>query len=380
MSVARVPFYDLAAQTAELRPALDAAIAAVLDHGRYIKGPEVAAFEREFAAYCGVAFCTGCSNGTSALHTALEAAAISPGAEVIVPSHTFIATAESVLHAGAIPIFADIDEDSMLLSPSAVEAAITPRTEAIVPVHLYGCPADMDALLAVADRHGLLVIEDAAQAQGAKYRGARVGSLGAAAAFSFFPGKNLGAFGDAGAVTTAHRELHEAAAKFVDHGRRSKYEHDSFGTNYRLDTLQAAILRVKLAKLDEWNARRAARVAEYRARLSAEPFASLGLAMQEPPEGAESANHLFVVRVANRERVQSELTARGIETGIHYPVPCHLQPAAQSLPYAMPSLPETERAAREVLSLPLSPHMTAVQVGLVCDALAEVLTSHRSLV
>ncbi|MDX2176540.1 MAG: DegT/DnrJ/EryC1/StrS family aminotransferase [Candidatus Sumerlaeia bacterium] len=368
-----IPFLDLAAQTDEVRAELNAALAAVLEHGRYIKGPEVGEFECAFSQYCGVPYCVGASNGTSALHAALHCLGVGPCDEVIVPSHTFIATVESVLLAGARPVFADIRRDTMLLDAGAAAAAITEHTAAIVGVHLYGLPVDADRLGSLCATEELLFVEDAAQAHGARWRGRRTGGLGAAAAWSFFPGKNLGALGDAGGVTMRDPALHERVRRYVDHGRDTKFTHSEIGTNYRLDTLQAALLSVKLRRLDAWNARRRELAAHYRAILSQEPFRSVPVRLQEVPAEAEHAYHLFVVRVRDRDHVREEMLKRGVETGLHYPVPCHLQPALEHLGYGHGSLPETEAAAAEILSLPMFPHMTNAQVERVCDALRQSL-------
>lgn len=371
MSQHPVAFADLKAQHEEVRQEIDAAISRVRQHGQFIKGPEVAAFEKAFAHYCEASRCIGASNGTSALHAALRSAGIGPGDEVIIPSHTFMATVESVRHCGATPVFADIEEGTMLLDAMAVKAAITPRTRAVVPVHLYGLMADMDSLGALAERHGLMLIEDAAQAHGASWRGRRAGSVGLAASFSFFPSKNLGAMGDAGAVTTNDPALADRCARYVDHGRDSKYTHLDEGTNYRLDTMQAAILLAKLPRLDAWNEGRRRAAALYREVLSSEPFASLPVRLQAVPDEAVHVYHLFVVRVAQRDRVIEQLAMRGIATGIHYPVPCHLQRAAFDLGCAAGSLPVTERVASEIISLPMHPHLSPSEVERVCDALRE---------
>jgi len=378
MALNRVPFADLKLQTQELQSEIDSAIAAVMSHGQFIKGPEVAVFEKAFAAYCEADFCIGASNGTSALHAALHSAGIHGDHEVIIPAHTFMATVESVRQCGAKPIFADIDAASMLIDPASVESKVTPRTRAIVPVHLYGCPVEMDRLNAIAERFGLIVIEDAAQAHGARWKGRRIGSIGTAATFSFFPSKNLGAFGDAGGVTTNDNALAERCARYVDHGRDSKYTHAEDGTNYRLDTLQAAVLLTKLLKLDQWNDARQRIAARYIEILSQEPFTSAEVRWQVPPDGAEPVYHLFVVRVPYRDQVITNLTKLGIGTGIHYPVPCHVQRAARDLECPAGSLPVTERVANEIISLPMYPHMTMDQVEIVCEALKESIHAGAS--
>jgi len=373
-SVPRHPFLNLAALTASVQGDIDAAIGRVVGHHKFINGPERGGFERAWAGYCGVAEAAGTSSGTSALTALLRCDGIGRGDEVILPSHTFIATAESVLEAGATPVFADIDPGTMLLDAGAVEAVVTPRTAAVVGVHLYGCPVEWDALDRVAGRSGLALYEDAAQAHGAEWKGRRAGSLGRGAAFSFFPGKNLGAFGDAGAITTDDLELAAKCRAFVNHGRQSKFAHDFVGTNARLDTIQAAVLLAKLPHLDGWNARRREVAREYASALGTEEFASRGVRMQRIPEGALSSFHLFVVRVpGDREAVRQALRARGVETGVHYPLPTHLQPAMEPWSGGEGSLPETERAAGEIISLPMCPMMKPGDAADVCAILGEVL-------
>ncbi len=369
------PFLDLK----KLHKALDVQIRAAMDrvlaHGRFINGPEVGEFEEKWNAYCASKAAIGASNGTSALHAALAAIGVGPDDEVILPSHTFVATAESVRLAGARPVFAEIDEAAMLIDPAAIEPLITPRTRAIVPVHLYGAPADMDPINEIACRHEIPVIEDAAQAHGAVYKTRKAGALGLAAAFSFFPGKNLGAFGDGGAVTTLDEELGRKISRYVNHGREAKYEHIEMGTNYRLDTLQAAILLVKLEHLENWNERRRSVAARYVQVLSSEPFDSHPVPFQQIPAGCSSAYHLFEIRVADRDRVQAELKKRGVMTGIHYPIPCHLQPSMAGFSAGRGSLPVTERVADEVLSLPMCPTMEPDDAEEICEILKGVLFS-----
>lgn len=375
MSAARIPFVDLAPQIALLQPELEAAFRRVLAHGRFILGPECRDFERAFAAACGTRFCAGASNGTAALHAALHAVGVRRGDEVITTPHTFIATAEAIRHCGARPVFADVDPDTMLLDPKSVASAITPRTRAIVPVHLYGCPADLGTFAALSKRTGIPLIADAAQCHGATYRGRPVDDFSLAASWSFFPGKNLGAFGDAGAVTTNDEALAKAVSIYTNHGRDTKYLHRVDGTNYRFDTLQAALLLVKLPHLAAWTRARQHLAARYRALLDTPDFRELGVRLQALPEGAESVHHLMVVRIPHREEVAHRLAAQGIECGIHYPVPLHLQPALAHLGGHEGMFPHAEAAAAEVLSLPLYPEMPEDRVEIVCNELKSTLQS-----
>jgi dTDP-4-amino-4,6-dideoxygalactose transaminase len=349
-----VPFLDLHAAYAELRAGIDAAVARVLDSGHYVGGPEVEGFESAFAAYCDARECIGVGNGLDALRLALVAMQVGPGDEVIVPSNTFIATWLAVEQVGATPVPVEPDPSTCNIDPARIEAAIGPRTKAIVPVHLYGQPADLDPILAVARRHGLKVIEDAAQAQGARYRGRRIGAHGDAVCWSFYPGKNLGALGDAGAITTDDPALAERLRMLRNYGSRTKYVHELAGTNSRLDPIQAAILAVKLERLDDWNARRADIAAAYRDALKDAP-----LVLPAVPEWAEPAWHLFVVRHGARDALQRALEAEGVATLIHYPTPPHRQGAFASMRDR--SLPISERIHREVLSLPIGPHLSAAQ-------------------
>jgi dTDP-4-amino-4,6-dideoxygalactose transaminase len=367
--VTTVPFTDLAAMTREIWPSIEPDYMACLLGAGYIGGPAVATFERDWAAYCGADHAVGVANGTDALQLSLTALGIGAGDEVIVPSNTFVATAAAVVRAGATPRFADVSDDTLLMTPETFRAAITPRTRAVMIVHLYGQMPDMAALLAVASNAGILVIEDAAQAHGAEWAGRRAGSFGAAACFSFYPGKNLGAFGDAGAVVTSRPEIADRVRALANHGRShgsSHYEHEVVGTNSRLDTLQAIALSGKLARLDAWTHRRIELAGRYRDQLSGTGLKLVGVA-----PAARHVYHLFVVRLAERDRVRVELGRRGIQTGVHYPVPCHLQPPLQR--FATGPLPVAEQAAQELLSLPLFPHMTNDQVDVVCDVLGHLL-------
>jgi dTDP-4-amino-4,6-dideoxygalactose transaminase len=368
-----VPFLDLQAPYRELRDEIDGAVHRVLERGWYVLGEEVQGFEAEFAAYCGSAHCVGISNGLDALQLVLRAWGIGPGDEVIVPSHTFIATWLAVTYVGATPVPVEVDPSTYNLDPARIEAAVTPRTRAVAAVHLYGQPADMAAIGAVAERHGLRVLEDAAQAQGARLHGRRAGALGHAAAWSFYPGKNLGALGDAGAVTTDDGELAERVRLLANYGSARKYEHVAQGVNARLDELQAAVLRVKLPVLDQWNERRA-RVAER----YFEAFADRPLGLPSVADGAESAWHLFVVRSTQRDALQARLAAAGVHTLVHYPTPPHRQQAyADFAPNERGGdrWPLATRIASEVLSLPIGPHVTDEQVEAVIGAVRQATSA-----
>jgi dTDP-4-amino-4,6-dideoxygalactose transaminase len=358
-----VPFTDLAAMTREIRATIDQNWAQLLESSAFIGGQAVEEFEAAWADYCGVGHAIGMANGTDALQLTLTALGIGAGDEVIVPANTFVATAEAVVLAGATPRFADVSSETLLLTAADLEAAITRRTRAVIVVHLYGQMPDMDALCRAASRAGVVLIEDAAQAHGATWNGRRAGSFGRAACFSFYPGKNLGAFGDAGAVVTGDAVLAERLRRLRDHGRArgSRYRHVVVGTNSRLDALQAVVLTAKLARLDTWNEARRAITTRYRA-----VFASGPARLVHEAAGARGVHHLAVVRVPGRAMVQQRLAAAGIESGIHYPVPCHRQ--APYRRFANGPLPVAEAAAGEVLSLPMFPHMSDAQVVAVCDA------------
>jgi dTDP-4-amino-4,6-dideoxygalactose transaminase len=362
-----VPFLDLHAAYLELRTEIDSAVARVLQSGHYIGGPEVERFEADFARYCEAAECIGVGNGLDALRLVLQAMDIGAGDEVIVPSNTFIATWLAVAQVGAVPVPVEPDPATFNIDPARIEAAITVRTRAIIPVHLYGQPADLDPILSLARRHGLRVIEDAAQAQGARHRGRRIGAHGDAVCWSFYPGKNLGALGDAGAVTTDDTDLAGRLRMLRNYGSRAKYVHEMAGVNSRLDPLQAAVLGVKLAHLDEWNARRRAIAAGYLAALPAR-----ALVLPTVPQWAEPAWHLFVVRHPDRDALHRRLAQIGVGTLIHYPVAPHRQGAFAAM--AGLSLPISERLHREVLSLPIGPHMGAAQAARVIEAVAEAVT------
>jgi dTDP-4-amino-4,6-dideoxygalactose transaminase len=348
-----IPFLDLHAAYAELRPEIDAAYRRVMDSGWYILGAEVEAFEQEFAAYCGVRHGIGVGNGLDALHLILRAAGIGPGDEVIVPANTFIATWLAVSYAGANVVPVEPDPASFNLTADGAAAAITPRTRALMPVHLYGAPAAMEPLCQLAARHGLLLIEDAAQAHGAYYKGRRTGSLGHAAAFSFYPAKNLGAFGDGGAVTMDDDDLADKLRALRNYGSQVKYQNEVQGYNSRLDPIQAAFLRAKLTVLDEWNRRRKEVARRYRDGLAGLP----GLTLPPIPEEADPVWHLFVIRHPRRDALQHALTENGIGTVIHYPVPPHLSGAYRMSCWKEGTFPITEEMARTVLSLPIGPHL-----------------------
>ena len=363
-----VPFVNLARQIERLRPDLISAFEAVLDSRAFIKGAHTAAFETAFAQALSVPHAVGCSNGTTALALALEAAGIGPGDEVIVPTLTFIATAEAVCHVGATPVFCDVDPDSFTISPDDLLRHLTPRTRAVIPVHLYGTPANMDAILSIADDKRLVVIEDCAQAHLATHRGQMVGTLGNAGTFSFFPGKNLGALGDAGMVTTTSPELAAAVAKLADHGRVSKYEHDQIGYNNRLDGLQAAFLSVKLPHLAEWTERR-----RHIARYYDQRLRPAGVRTIVPPANSAPVYHLYVIGVEDRSAVAAHLAAAGVETGVHYPIPLHLQPAFRGM-QGMGPLPNAEWAAAHLLSLPICGEITDSEAAFVCDCVLDAIS------
>jgi dTDP-4-amino-4,6-dideoxygalactose transaminase len=364
-----IPFTDLASMSQEIWPEIEADYLASLFNADFVGGSAVETFERDWAAYCGTRHGVGVANGTDALELAMTALGIGPGDEVIVPANTFIGTAAAVVRVGAEPRFADVSDDTLLLTPATLTAAITSRTRAVIVVHLYGQVADMDAVMATADEHGLLVVEDAAQAHGAEWRGRRAGSFGAAGCFSFYPGKNLGAFGDAGAVVTSRPEVADRVRALANHGRvggSAHYEHIFVGRNSRMDALNAIALSGKLARLDAWNARRQAIADRYRTRLC-----GTGVRLTGTAPGAFNVYHLLVGRIPDRDRVRGMLHERGIQTGVHYPVPCHRQPPLRR--FADGPLPVAEQAAAELVSLPMFPHLKDKHVDVVCDVLAEAV-------
>ena len=366
-----IPFLDLRAQYRQIKPEIDAAIARVVDSAQFILGPEVAAFEERFAAYCGVKYCVALNSGTSALHLALLAAGIGAGDEVITVSMTFVATTAAILYCGAKPVFVDIDPDSWTMDANLIEAAVTPRTKAILPVHLHGLVADMDPILAIARRHGLAVIEDAAQSHGAGYKGRNAGSIGDIGCFSFYPGKNLGAYGEGGALTTNDDEVAKMARSLRSHGESKRYLHKYVGYNYRMEGIQAAVLNVKVKYLEQWTAKRQACAETYRQLL-----AGAKVRLLEDSPDAECIYHLFVAYVEDRDQVRAELEDLGVQTAVHYPVPVHMQEAFSYLGTSPTSLPFTKRACEQVLSMPLFPEMTEEQVAYAAHTLVEVVARH----
>ncbi|NMM81605.1 erythromycin biosynthesis sensory transduction protein eryC1 [Acidovorax sp. SRB_14] len=358
-----IPFLDLGAAYRELQTEIDSAVGRLLASGWYIGGPEVDAFEDEFAAYCGATHAVGVANGLDALQLALRAMDVGPGDEVIVPSNTYIATWLAVSQCGATPVPVEPDARTFNIDPALIEAAITPRTKVILPVHLYGQPADMAPILAIARKHGLRVLEDGAQAHGARYKGQRLGAHGDAVAWSFYPGKNLGAMGDGGAVTTNDPQIADRIRVLRNYGSRVKYVNEVQGYNSRLDPLQAAILCVKLAHLDEWNARRSAIAARYQQGL-----AGCGLTLPYVPDWAEPVWHLYVVQHPQRDPLHKALADAGVGTLIHYPIAPHLQQAYGYSGWEQGAFPLAERMADQVLSLPMGPHLETEQVTMVIEA------------
>ena len=362
MTTMQVPFVDLRAQHAPLREAIDKAFADLLTKGDFILGAAVERFETDYAAYIGARHAIGVGTGLAAIELALRAFDIGPGDEVITPANTFIATVLAILAVGAKPVFVDMDAATYAIDAAAINAAVTSRTKAIVPVHLYGQPVDIDAVLAVARRHNLVVVEDAAQAHGARYQGKRAGGFGHAAAFSFYPSKNLGALGDGGIITTNDDRAAAKLRLLHNYGQRVKYYHAIPGTNSRLDTLQAAVLGIKLPHLDGWNAARRRHADAYNARLAGH--------VQTPVTGpgAEHIYHLYVIQTGDRAALEARLKAKQIHTGIHYPVPAHLQEACAPLGYKAGDFPVTEAAASRILSLPMFAELTDAQIDYVCDS------------
>ena len=359
----QIPLVDLRAQYSTIKPEIDSAIQRVLDNTSFIMGKEVTTFEAAFAGFIGASGAAGVSSGTAALHLAMLACGVGPGDEVITAAHTFIATAEAISQAGARPVFVDIDPRAYTLDPDQVEDAITDRTRVIMPVHLYGQPCDLDPLLDIAQRRNLWLIEDAAQAHGAEYKARRCGTIGHIACFSFYPGKNLGAYGDAGAVTTNDEKLLAKVRKLRDHGRTTKYEHDEIGFGERIDALQAAILAAKLPYLESWTEARRAH-----ARLYNQLLEGSGVATPYESPDVRHVYHLYVVRTPHRDDLLSHLKNHGVDAGIHYPIPVHKQMAYAKQGYSNVRLPLSERAAAEVLSLPLYPELTEAQIYHVAEA------------
>lgn len=361
----QIPFVDLAAQYAAIAGEITAVTTKVLKNTDFILGQDVQHFEEEFAQFCETRYAVAVDSGTSALELALRAFGIGAGDEVITTANTFIASALAISYTGATPVFVDIDPQTYTIDPAQVEAAITARTKAILPVHLYGHPADMDMLMAIAKKRGVVVIEDACQAHGARYKGKRVGSLGHAAAFSFYPAKNLGAYGDGGAVVANDPQIIELIQQFRNYGQREKYHHLVRGFNRRLDTLQAAVLRVKLRYLDSWNAAR-----QRHAHLYNQLLSDCEVATPSEATDVESVWHLYVIRTQHRSELQSKLASQGIATGIHYPIPIHLQPAYSELGYKKGDFPVTEQYAEQILSLPMYAELAPSSIKAISETLA----------
>jgi dTDP-4-amino-4,6-dideoxygalactose transaminase len=369
----KVPYLDLKAQYRSIKSEIDSAIAGVLESCQFVLGSEVSGFEEDFAQYCGASECIALNSGTSALHLALLAAGVGPGDEVITVPFTFVASVAAVLYAGATPVLVDIDPGTFTMDPAAIEKAISTRTKVILPVHLYGQTADMDPILEIARRRNLVVIEDAAQAHGAKYKGRSAGSIGDMGCFSFYPAKNLGAYGEGGAVTTNNPDYAKTIRTLRDWGQDRKYHHVLRGYNYRMEGIQGAVLRVKLRHLDAWTRRRRDVARQYDSLLA---NADVQLPVQMP--WAEHVYHLYTVRAKGRDSLQNALQAEGIQTAVHYAEPVHLQPAYADLGYGPGSLPESERAAREVLSLPMYPELTDQKVQIVAEAFENITAKTRS--
>ena len=361
-----IPLVDLKAQYESIKSEIDGAIAEVLATTQFILGPEVEAFEARFADYCQSRFAFGVNSGTSALHLAMLAAGVGPGDEVITVSYTFVATVAGILYTGAKPVFVDIDPLTCNIDPGKIEAAITPKTKVIMPVHLYGTCADMDPILDIARRHNLIVIEDAAQAVGAEYKGRRAGSIGELACFSFYPGKNLGAYGEAGAVVTNNEKYLEIIKQLRDQGQSAKYLHERVGYNYRMEALQGAVLSVKLKHLDDWTTARRRHAKAY-----SEALSDSGLRLLEEPASCKSVYHIFPMFTEYRNELREHLRANGISSGIHYPIPVHLQRGFDNLGFNEGDLPQTEGVCREVLSLPMYPELTDEMVMQIVDSVRQ---------
>ena len=359
-----IPLVDLRAQYRTLKPEIEAAVARVLENAEFILGPAVSAFEKDFAAYVGTTEAIGVNSGTSALHLALLAAGVGAGDEVITVPYTFVASVAAIEYAGAKPVFVDVEPEYWTMDPARIEAAITPRTKAIIPVHLYGQPADMDPILEIAGRRGLTVIEDACQAHGADYKGRRCGTIGQLGCFSFYPGKNLGAYGEGGAVVTSDAAMAEQIRLLRSWGEKTRYEHTYRGFNYRMDGVQGAILGVKLRHLERWTELRRRHAADYARELQGSPA---GLPRER--SGSRHVYHLYVVRLAQRDAWRARLAEMGVQTGIHYPIPVHLQPAYRDLGYGRGDFPVCEAVAQDVLSLPMFPELTAEQIGTIAGLL-----------
>lgn len=363
-----IPLVNLKAQYLSIKKEIDKAIKNVIYQSAFIGGKELKSFEEEFAKFCGVRYGVGVASGSVALDLAVMSLGVGPGDEVILPAHTFIATAEAVSHAGAKPVFVDIDERTYNIDPLLIEKALTKKTKIIIPVHLYGQPADMDRILKIAKKYQLKVLEDAAQAHGAEYKGKRVGSFGEAAIFSFFPAKVLGCYGDAGIVVTNNKKIAEKIALLRDHGRKEKYAYQILGYGLRMDNLQAAILRVKLKYLSKWIEKRR-QLAKFYNKL----LAGGKVAIPYEPDYAKSVYYVYTVRVKERDRIQKELKEKGIYTGIYYPIPLHQQPAYKDLGYKKGSLPKTEKVVREIISLPLYPELASSKIVKIANVIDKLV-------
>ena len=361
-----IPLVDLKAQYASIKGEIDGAISEVVESCQFILGPKVEAFEADFAAYCQSRFAFGVNSGTSALHLALLAAGVGPGDEVITVSYTFVATVAGILYTGATPTFVDIDPLTCNIDPGKIEAAITPRTKVIMPVHLYGTCADMDPILDIARRHNLIVVEDAAQAVGAEYKGRRAGSMGELACFSFYPGKNLGAYGEGGAVVTSNEKYVDVIKQLRDQGQSAKYLHERVGYNYRMEAIQAAVLGVKLKHLEDWTTAR-----RRHAQVYSRELADSGLRLLEEAAACKSVYHIFPLFTEQRDELREHLHANGISSGIHYPIPVHRQRGFSNLGYKEGDLPRTERVCREVLSLPMYPELADETVMQIADSVRQ---------
>jgi dTDP-4-amino-4,6-dideoxygalactose transaminase len=368
----QVPFVDLASQYRSIAAEIDEAVSRVIRETDFILGREVALFEEEFASFCQAKWAVGVDSGTSALELALRAYEIGPGDEVITAANSFIASALAISHAGATPVLVDVDADTHTIDVAAIEKAITLRTKAIIPVHLYGHPADMDAIMNLAERRGLIVIEDACQAHGARYKGKTAGSLGHAAAFSFYPGKNLGAYGDGGAVVTNDEAIAKSLRMLRNYGQREKYQHMFRGYNRRLDTLQAAVLRIKLKHLEEWNDARRQHAKNYGRLLG-----QTGIGVPRAAGYSDSVWHLYVIQTDQRDALKEYLASCGIGVGIHYPIPIHLQPAYRDLGYRQGDFPVTERCACRILSLPMYAELTPEIVNRVAETASEFVAASQ---
>jgi dTDP-4-amino-4,6-dideoxygalactose transaminase len=375
----KVPFNDLKREYDSIQAEIDAAIHTVIHKSAFIKGEFLKTFEKEFATYNGVNYAVGSSSGTTALHLALKAFGVQPGDEVITVANTFIGTTEPITHCGGKIVFVDCDPETYTIDTRHIESVITPKTKALVPVHLFGQMAEMEVICTIARKYNLVVIEDAAQAIGAEYKGKKAGNYGDAACYSFYPGKNLGAYGDGGCIVTNNAEAAQTMRMLADHGRLDKYFHQMEGYNYRLDALQAAILSVKLRYIDRWNEARRKAARYYTEHLSLKPIPSGQDGIITPFEAQDRKHvyHIYCIRVPKRDTVQKHLQELGVPTGIHYPIPLHLQPAYRQLGIPKGTLPETERAAEEILSLPIFPFMTMEETAYVAEMVRTVIKEYR---